>query len=79
MYFTGEREDEILEDSSLFVFCSSVLISTAFPMQVRNAMDRARMNSAIRVFNEAVVKNDFDGMVSEKVLHGDENHVHLRK
>lgn len=35
--------------------------------QVRNAMDRARMNSAIRVFNEAVNKNDFDGMVSEKV------------
>ena len=36
-------------------------------LQVRNAMDRARMNSAIRVFNDAVVANDSGGMVSEKV------------
>lgn len=40
-------------------------------------MDRARMNSAIRVFNEAVVKNDFDGMVSEKVGCCDKTDVHV--
>ena len=30
-------------------------------------MDRARMNSAIRVFNDAVVADDAGGMVSERV------------
>ena len=35
--------------------------------QVRNAMDRARMNSAIRVFNTAVIAEGDGGMVSEKV------------
>ena len=35
--------------------------------QVRNAMDRARMNSAIRVFNTAVLAEGDGGMVSEKV------------
>lgn len=37
------------------------------PQQVRNAMDRARMNSAIRVFNTAVIAEGDGGMVSEKV------------
>ena len=35
--------------------------------KVRNAMDRARMNSAIRVFNEAIEVESAGGMVSEKV------------
>lgn len=30
-------------------------------------MDRARMNSAIRVFNDAIIATDGGGMVSEKV------------
>lgn len=37
------------------------------PPQVRNAMDRARMNSAIRVFNSAVMAEGDGGFVSEKV------------
>ncbi|CAM9188656.1 unnamed protein product [Discosporangium mesarthrocarpum] len=39
-------------------------------MQVRNAMDRARMNSAIRVFNGAVHNDQSEeaGMVSERDL-----------
>lgn len=36
-------------------------------VQVRNAMDRARMNSAIRVFNDAIISDKDAGMVSERV------------
>lgn len=41
---------------------------TPFVAQVRNAMDRARMNSAIRVFNSAILSEESGGMVSEKVM-----------
>lgn len=48
------------------VSCTSCAVCPLF-LQVRNAMDRARMNSAIRVFNSAVIAEGDGGMVSEKV------------
>lgn len=64
----------------LRLFLTNVLRTTCLPRsmrranaagrpleQVRNAMDRARMNSAIRVFNTAVIAEGDGGMVSEKV------------
>ncbi|CAM9570996.1 unnamed protein product [Sphacelaria rigidula] len=62
-----------MDESALGTFKAYIAQRQKFPFfsnarTVRNAMDRARMNSAIRVFNEAVNKNDFDGMVSEKDL-----------
>eukprot|EP00904_Undaria_pinnatifida_P005931 jgi/Undpi1/2468/HiC_scaffold_13.g05848.m1 len=62
-----------MDESALAVFKQYIEKRMKFPFfsnarTVRNAMDRARMNSAIRVFNDAVVANDSGGMVSEKDL-----------
>jgi len=58
-----------MDDSAAAKFQEYIDLRMQFPFfsnarTVRNAMDRARMNSAIRVFNEAVVASSGDGMVS---------------
>ncbi|CAM9835934.1 unnamed protein product, partial [Hapterophycus canaliculatus] len=60
-----------MDDAALAVFQEYIEKRMKFPFfsnarTVRNAMDRARMNSAIRVFNSAVIAEGDGGMVSEK-------------
>ncbi|CAB1120760.1 unnamed protein product [Ectocarpus sp. CCAP 1310/34] len=62
-----------MDDAALAVFKEYIETRMKFPFfsnarTVRNAMDRARMNSAIRVFNNAVMSEGDGGMVSEKDL-----------
>ncbi|CAN0209779.1 unnamed protein product [Scytosiphon promiscuus] len=62
-----------MDDAALAVFQEYIEKRMKFPFfsnarTVRNAMDRARMNSAIRVFNSAVIAEGDGGMVSEKDL-----------
>eukprot|EP00903_Cladosiphon_okamuranus_P013508 g12581.t1 len=62
-----------MDDDALEVFQQYIEKRMKFPFfsnarTVRNAMDRARMNSAIRVFNTAVLAEGDGGMVSEKDL-----------
>lgn len=62
-----------MDDSALAVFKQYIEKRMKFPFfsnarTVRNAMDRARMNSAIRVFNDAIIATGAGGMVSEKDL-----------
>lgn len=55
----------VLEEQMVDPYCLCAVRRP--PSQVRNAMDRARMNSAIRVFNSAVMAEGDGGFVSEKV------------
>ncbi|CAM9961859.1 unnamed protein product [Ascophyllum nodosum] len=62
-----------MDDQALAIFKAYIAQRQKFPFfsnarTVRNAMDRARMNSAIRVFNEAIEVESAGGMVSEKDL-----------
>eukprot|EP00752_Nemacystus_decipiens_P007056 g6324.t1 len=62
-----------MDDDALEVFQQYIEKRMKFPFfsnarTVRNAMDRARMNSAIRVFNTAVLAEGDGGYVSEKDL-----------
>jgi len=62
-----------MDDAAAAKFQEYIDLRMQFPFfsnarTVRNAMDRARMNSAIRIFNDAVTKSTGDGMVSPSDL-----------